>query len=197
LASIGVACAVFGPSTVLAGPAALWIFAVSAVLGSLPAVWALLTPPRPRRAPVVAGIGSGATAMTLSGFRDGAEAVQWIHLDEALLEAALETRDERGGNQFVLSRDGADFPCLTIYVDGSRAYVHYRPRSRHAGFRCASMIAGLDPDGTSILAFTHCDPGSGEVVPNRFVVPFAAAVLAARDFLATGQRSPRVEWCDL
>jgi len=135
--------------------------------------------------------------MKLYGFRGEAESVEWLISDEPSLKAALRTRDVRGGNYFSLQPEADDFPCLIIRTDGHLADVGFLPDENHAGFMCTAMAPGLDPDGTSLLVFTHCDPASGELIPNVQVVSIETAVAVATHFLVTQERSPQVEWFEL
>jgi hypothetical protein len=112
------------------------------------------------------------------------------------LDAALSSRDDKGGALFFISPDEQRYPSLVIRVTKNYADVHYFPYDGHPGFRCLGG-EGLPEDGWTSLVYQGCDPGDGEETPNEFIVPFATACEIARAFLRTGERSDAVQWLEL
>jgi hypothetical protein len=120
----------------------------------------------------------------------------WEVDSEEALKAALVSRDSRGGAEFWLSQAGQKYPCLAVRIGGTLCDVHFFPEDGHPGFRCLGG-EGLSPDGMTKLVFEGCDPGDGEQIPNRFVVPFTKALSVARVFFRAGIMSDAEEWFEL
>jgi hypothetical protein len=120
----------------------------------------------------------------------------WDANDETDVETILRTRDNHGGAEFWLFDGAYDFPRLTIRVTGDLSDIHYFPHDGHPGFRC---LGGQDlpPRGTTLFVFDGCDPGYGEETPNEFVVPFATALMAGKDFFRDRQLPSCAQWFEL
>ena len=120
----------------------------------------------------------------------------WDANDERRLETILRKKDSRGGGAFWLADEDGAHPCLLIRVSGDLSEILYFPHEHHPGFLCVGG-QGLPPHGTTLFVFDGCDPGDGEERPNDFVVPFATAVIVARDFLRDRQLPSSVQWFEL
>jgi hypothetical protein len=118
--------------------------------------------------------------------------------DERQLEDILGQRDERGGGEFWLAHETGCYPCLSIVVSGDSSFAIYFPEDRHPGFR------GLGPrdDRATVHGFTNfiwagCDPSTGEVVPNEFVLPLLTSLAAAKSFFRDKAIPKSLEWFEL
>jgi hypothetical protein len=120
----------------------------------------------------------------------------WQVEDDKGLEAVLAWRDDRGGAIFWLRPNEEMYPALAILVSGDRADVEYFPREDHPGFRCLGG-QGLPKGGMTTLVYRGCDPATGEVTPNEFVVPFETARAIAREFFRSQRMSESVSWFEL
>jgi hypothetical protein len=120
----------------------------------------------------------------------------WEVASETALERVLVQRDSRGGAEFWLSAAGQNFPCLAIQVSGAVGHVTFFPADGHPGFRCVGTKASL-PDSITKLVFEGCDPGDGEQIPNRFIVPFSKALAIAKVFFRAGVIPDAEEWLEL
>ncbi len=129
--------------------------------------------------------------MRIDGYLTG-----WDVEDEAGLERVLAMRDEHGGAEFWLGEAAGSYPCLAIRVSGNHCDIHFFPKERHPGFRCLGG-QGLPEDGLTTFVFKGCQPGSGEEVPNVFVVPFATALSVAKEFLRTRTLPSSATWFEL
>jgi hypothetical protein len=129
--------------------------------------------------------------MRIDGFRR-----TWNVEDGSGLIHALSWRDERGGADLWLTHEDEKYPCLAIQMSGDVAAVFYFPKDRHPGFRCLGG-ENLPKGGFTKLVFQGCDPGTGENVPNEFIVPIKTALLIAKDFLRDKRMSGTVQWFEL
>jgi hypothetical protein len=111
------------------------------------------------------------------------------------LEAALTKRYQNGVNGFWLSRDANKYPVLSILVKGDLASVHYFPKERHPGFTPVGKIEGLKPGGTTTF-FLDTISQKQEVL-NDAIVPFTAALTAAKEFLFSKELPQSIEWLEL
>ena len=112
--------------------------------------------------------------------------------DTAELELALMKKFGEGVNEFWLS-DSDRFPALSIWVNGDLATLHFFEREREPGFRSLGSVAARD--GTT--EFCTESVRHQESVPNRFVIPFALAVAAAKEFFCEKQMPPSADWLRL
>lgn len=132
-----------------------------------------------------------APRMRVDGFRR-----TWDVDREEALEAALMSRDSRGGGEFWLSQTERKYPCLAMQVCGTLSHVTFFPDDGHPGFECLGG-EGLPPDGVTKLVFEGCDPGDGVEIPNRFIVPLTKALSEANVFFYAGIMSDAEEWFEL
>jgi hypothetical protein len=120
----------------------------------------------------------------------------WNVDSEEALETALSTRDARGGAEFWLSPAKSRHPCLAVQVGGTFSSVTFFPKEDHPGFRCLGG-KGLPAAGITKLIFEGCDPGDGEQIPNRFVIPFSSALAVAKVFFTGSIMSDTEDWLEL
>ena len=120
----------------------------------------------------------------------------WQVADDKSLDAALASRDDRGGGMFWLTPEPERYPTLALRVSGEVADVHYFPWDGHPGFRCLGGD-GLPNGGSTTLVYEGCDPATGEETPNEFVIPFETALAIAKEFFRTKQMSAAVSWFEL
>lgn len=120
----------------------------------------------------------------------------WDVDSEGALETALSTRDARGGAEFWLWSTEKRYPCLAMQIGGTFSSVTFFPSDGHPGFRCLGG-EGLPATGITKLVFEGCDPGDGEQIPNRFVIPFSKALAVAKVFFTRSVMSDAEEWLEL
>ena len=118
----------------------------------------------------------------------------WQVASPALLEEALLQAHDPRGECWTLWFGGETHRRLNLHFQGELAYAVHFPDEPHPGFVSAGPGPGL-PDGET--AFPLNASGEALQVPNQYVVSFAAAAQAARDFLATRGRSPAIAWEEL
>ncbi|WP_157369849.1 hypothetical protein [Zavarzinella formosa] len=129
--------------------------------------------------------------MRVDGYRES-----WQVADDNDLDAALGFRDDQGGALFWLVPDEADYPTLAIRVSGDLADICYFPQDGHPGFRVLKSV-GPPEGGMTTLVYRGCDPASGEVTHNEFIVPFETAHAVAKEFFRSRQMSEAVSWFEL
>ena len=114
--------------------------------------------------------------------------------NSSALEEKLGKRYGSGVNAFWLTKtkDGAK---LAILVNNELANVHYFPPGRHPGFNSVGSIPGLDVRGYS--EFCVNSPDERQLISNAHVVPFSAAVRAAKEFLETDELPKSLNWLEL
>jgi hypothetical protein len=108
------------------------------------------------------------------------------------LESVLQRRGESGANHFWLAHDDKQFPVLSFLVTGDVAALHYIPADREAGWRSV----GTRGDGLTRFAISQ-HPADDVFILNEALVPFSAAVEAAKEFLLSDQRPTSVDWFEL
>jgi hypothetical protein len=113
--------------------------------------------------------------------------------DSDELEKVLMNRVHGDVNQFWLNHEGGKYPHLGIAVKGELAYLYYVTGDRLAGLQSWGRLIGLDGDSTDFVIGEH-DTIS---VQNEFVIPFAIAVDAAKQFLNDDAPPNMVEWYEL
>jgi hypothetical protein len=112
------------------------------------------------------------------------------------LEAILLRRHERGLNAFWLSREGQEYPTLSILVNGNLAALHYIPTEHEAGYRSVGGMPGLEPGGTTSFSLSECPADDvGEL--NESVLSFSVALSVAKEFFASNELPTAIEWLDL
>lgn len=109
--------------------------------------------------------------------------------------AALAKRYASGVNALWLSHGGEKYPALLILLSGDLASCHYFPSDRHPGYRSVGHVPGLDPGG--ITTFFMNSINEPQPMLNDSIVPCAAALEAAKQFLSSTDLPTAVEWLEL
>jgi hypothetical protein len=122
--------------------------------------------------------------------------VQDIGNEEMLVNALLQ-RDERGGEEFWLSHKGNRFPCLAIMVSGEESCATFFPSEGHPGFRCLNENPARSHDENAEFVWVGCDPSTGELIPNQFVLPFSTLFRVAKEFFHSGAIPTTFAWFEL
>ena len=120
---------------------------------------------------------------------------EFVVSQAAGLDAVLRKREGDGVNCFWLRPSNHETPILMIFVNKDLATLHYFPSDDHPGFYSEGAMPGLDPDGDTV--FFMNDLTEEEGFPNCKVVPFSAALVAAKEFLASRELPPSIRWFEL
>ncbi len=108
------------------------------------------------------------------------------------LSAVLSRRNEHGNNELWLFC-AQEYPRMSVFVRGDVACVHYFPSEGHPGFVVlgeGQVPDDLCEDGSAVF---YVGDGREKVwVTPDFVVPFAAALAAAQDFLRDPESLPEL-----
>jgi len=112
---------------------------------------------------------------------------------EDLEKMLVQACNEKVGNEFWITRSGEEDPVLAVVVKGRLASINYFPGSRDAGFLSQGSVRGLKRDGMTRFA-TRGEPVE---VPNHAIVPFADALLAAKEFWYSRELPKSINWLKL
>ena len=82
-----------------------------------------------------------------------------------------------------------------ILVNNELANLTYFPPGKHPGFQSQGSIPGLDVGGFS--KFFMNSPDQLQEIMNDQVVPFSAAVKAAKEFLERDELPKSINWLEL
>jgi hypothetical protein len=107
------------------------------------------------------------------------------------LETILMKRYGGGFNSFWLSYDSDEYPQIGLLVKGDLAYIHYFPKEYDAGFTSVGTVSDL-PGETTIFHLTKT--GDDASVLNEAVLPFSAALRAAKEFFSAKELPTSVDW---
>jgi|SRR5580693_9061754 hypothetical protein len=111
------------------------------------------------------------------------------------LEEKLNKRYGSGVNEFWLSHKNDDGAKLAILVSNELANVHYFPPGKHPGYNSIGSIPELDVRGYS--KFSINNPDELQWIGNAHVVPFSAAVNAAKEFFERDELPKSINWLEL
>ena len=109
------------------------------------------------------------------------------------LEAALIIRHNENVNSFWLNPDTYEFPQLGVLVKGDLASLTFFPKADSAGFISVGRIANLGPGDSTPFPIDK-NPGDDLYVRNDAVLPWATALMAAKEFFDTEQLPKSIEW---
>jgi hypothetical protein len=112
------------------------------------------------------------------------------------LETILMKRYGDGFNSFWLSHDGGDYPTLSLLVKGDLATLNYFPEEYDAGFRSVGKTPRLKLGESTTFAMSN-NRADDVVVLNDAVLPFTAALTAAKEFFLSKDLPRCVEWMRL
>jgi len=116
--------------------------------------------------------------------------------ESTILEERLNKRYGSGVNSFLLSHEkNGNGATLLILVNDQLANVHYFPPGQHPGFNSIGGIAGLDVSGFS--KFFMNSPDQLQLIGNAHVVPFSAALRAAKEFFEHDELPKSIDWLEL
>jgi len=110
------------------------------------------------------------------------------------LETILRRRSENDYNMFSLSHTNEEYPCLEIPVKGGIAALFYMPKEFDAGLRSMGRMPGIKRQEVSIF---HLSTGEELPVINDAVLPFSAALNAAKEFFLSKSPPQSIEWFEL
>jgi hypothetical protein len=112
------------------------------------------------------------------------------------LDTILKTRHGDGVNAFWLSHGTDAYPTLSLLVKGDLATLNYVPEEHDAGFRSVGKMPGLKLGETTTFSMSN-NRADDVVLLNNAVLPFSAALKAAREFFLSKALPRSVEWMQL
>ena len=115
--------------------------------------------------------------------------------DVSELEKLMLARHKNGLNEVLMAHDGHKFPLLSILMKDDIAALHYMVEGDRAGFASIGGKLGL-PSGEDTI-FGTGNPDNKMWVSNRAVVPFTAALTAAKEFFRSEQLPKSIKWLEL
>ena len=112
------------------------------------------------------------------------------------VEEILLKRYGQGVNAFWLYHEPREKPLLLILVNKQLANLNYFPDEEgHPGYYSIGRVPLLPADGTTV--FFMNSPDEEEHVFNGAIIPFADALVAAKEFLVSTKLPPSIEWFEL
>ena len=97
-------------------------------------------------------------------------------------------------NEFWITEDDQNNPCLAILVNKELANITYFPDEYSPGAQSAGGGCGLEPNGYTVF-YTNT-PEEEIEISNNSIVPFDLALKAAAEFYHN-QKMPRcIDWTD-
>ena len=120
---------------------------------------------------------------------------EFVVSQAAGVDAVLRKREGDGVNCFWLWSNNSETPILIIHVNKDLATLHYFPSDDHPGFYSEGAMPGLDPDKDTVFFMNNST--EEELFPNYKVVMFSAALVAAKEFLASPELPPSIQWFEL
>ena len=115
--------------------------------------------------------------------------------DVSELERIMSARHKNGMNEVLLTHDGHRFPLLSIQMRDDIATLHYMVEGDRAGFTSIGGKLGLPPDEDTV--FGTGTPDEKIWITNDAVVPFATALMAAKEFFQSEQLPRSIKWLEL
>jgi hypothetical protein len=112
------------------------------------------------------------------------------------LETILMRRHGSGYNSFWLSRGDEEYPTLSLLVKDGLATLNYVPEENDAGFRSGGNLADLKAGEMTTFSI-NSNRADDVVVLNDAVLPFSAALQAAKEFFASRALPQSIEWLRL
>jgi Immunity protein Imm1 len=116
-------------------------------------------------------------------------------VSEEELGSAMSQRYVDSSNLFWLSHQPEGYPVLAIHVKGDLAVLNYFPEERQAGFVSIGSVSSLEPREFTI--FSSSSTGETDMIPNHQIVPFAAAIEAAKEFMRSDTLPTSIKWFEL
>jgi hypothetical protein len=112
------------------------------------------------------------------------------------LETILKRRCGNGFNSFWLSHRDEEYPTLSLLVKDELASLTYLPKELDAGFSSIGRMPDLKEGGTITFSISK-NRADDVVVSNDAVLPFSAALQAAKEFFHSKGLPQSVEWLQL
>jgi hypothetical protein len=116
--------------------------------------------------------------------------------DSMTLEEDLNRRYGLGVNAFWLSHENDERATLLILVNNELASLHYFPPGQHPGFQSLGNVPTLKKAG-GFTGFFMNNPDEIQEITNAAVVPFSAALEAAKEFPARDELPKSMNWLEL
>lgn len=118
---------------------------------------------------------------------------------EAELEEILARIDSKGGGEFWFSHSGpGEYPAMLIQCSRDLATIFWFPQEGNPGFRCFRTSSDpVMPGEFTTFLWDGSDPGTGEEVPNEFVVKRSTAIAVAKEFLLSPSLPAGFSWMEL
>lgn len=111
------------------------------------------------------------------------------------LEAVLSARNADNFNSFELSHADEDYPALMLPVNDDLVAIRYLRTRGEMDFRPFENLAHLNAN--CFTTFWLSELGPPIDVANEFVVPFAVAMAAAREFFYSHDLPRVIKWVQL
>ncbi len=97
-------------------------------------------------------------------------------------------------NEFWITYDNQENPCLAILVNKEFANVTYFPDAESLGFQSVGTPSGFNPDGFSVF-YTNT-PEEEIEVSNSAIIPFEVALQVALEFFHNPMLPNCIEWSE-
>lgn len=111
----------------------------------------------------------------------------------AELETVLRRRYKNNAHAFWLSHGAGRYPMLSLLVKGDLASLHFMPKEHEAGCRSVGRMSYLGQGETTRFSISK-HSGDDVYVMNESLIPFSAAVDAAKEFLSSKELPQSVDW---
>lgn len=98
-------------------------------------------------------------------------------------------------NEFWITNEDEENPCLAILVNKNYANVSYFPKAGHLGFQSIGNIKDLSPNGYSVF-YTNT-PEEELEISNEMIILFEQALVAAKEFVITKEKPTSIDWYEL
>jgi hypothetical protein len=118
---------------------------------------------------------------------------EWIVNTTVELSAILSRRNDGGYNSFWLTNE-EKYPTISLLAKDGLAYMHFFPKDRHSGFRSVGSIV---KPVNGMTAFRLDSPEEEQMITNDGIIPFYAALDAAKEFLETKAMPGCIPWFEL
>lgn len=111
------------------------------------------------------------------------------------LKKVLSKRFGDDVNEFWITENESDNPCLAILINKTLANLTFFPEDGHPGFQSFGNENDLVPGGYSVF-YTNT-PEEEIEINNDMVIPVEDAVKAAEEFFANNEIPTSVKWMNL
>lgn len=111
------------------------------------------------------------------------------------MKKILNTRFGDDVNEFWITDNESENPCLVILINKAIANLTYFPEDGHPGFQSFENENGLDSNGYSIF-YTNT-PEEEIEISNEMVVPVELALKTAKEFFESMEMPTSIKWMNL